>query len=85
MPNVLISAEEPQNPGFRINVVNKFRFLKKLHASKIKRICLYVCVHLVRDAGKSIHLKSFPGGSLTLSESGGYKRHYSCYLGKQIP
>lgn len=61
MPNVLISAEEPQNPDFRINVVNKFRFLKKLHASKIKRICLYVCVHLVRDAGKSIRLKSFPG------------------------
>ena len=46
MPNVLISEEEPQNPEFRINVVNKFRFLKKLHASKINRICLSVCVHL---------------------------------------
>ena len=62
MPNVLISEEEPQNPEFRINVVNKFRFLKKLHASKIKRICLSVRVHLVRDTGKSESLKSFPRG-----------------------
>ena len=82
MPNVLISEEEPQNPEFRINVVNKFRFLKKLHASKINRICLSACVHLVRDTGKSVSLKSFPGGSMTPSESDGYKRHHSCRLGK---
>lgn len=62
VPNTLISEEEPQNPEFRTNVVNTFRFLKKLHASKIKRICLSVRVHLVRDTGKSEGLKSFPGG-----------------------